>query len=293
MAHVVARCPYSGYGWPNRANVTFRVERSPERTAFDRAQDVIDFVVPVRARPARSRLTSCVEPLYGASAERLERFYNFYRNVGVSRFVIFDGDGGLGPAIGGLDDVEYHPWTFRSVLEDDLMRTAKGAPVGQHLATAYCAFVYENDAAMLLSVDLDEIATCASLPGHLAIALKRASRDAGNANPCVCLMRWLYDKPLATGFLPTTVVARQVNRKCIVAPGELVDANFHRPKCRGYKGVFAVDPGTCWINHYRDEASAGRRPQDAFPLAGGDEERTDLAWAAPHLAAAPTWGVTK
>lgn len=289
LAHVVVRCPYSGYGWPDRTNLTFRVERRPDRTPYDRRDDCVDLVVRVRPRPPRSRLTSCVEPLYGASAAALERFYRFYRHVGVARFVVFDGSGALRPVLEPLDDVDYHGWTFKDVLGDDHVTTAKGGPVGQHLATAYCAFVYENDAAMLLSVDLDEIATCGRA-GHLGVAVRRAAKDAGTDNPCACLLRWLYDGPLRDGPLPTTVTARQVNRKCLVDPSALVDANFHRPKCRGHKGTFAVDPSVCWINHYRD-AGAGKRPLDAFPLPDGPEERTDLAWAAPYLGGKATWGL--
>jgi hypothetical protein len=205
--------------------------------------------------------------------------------VGVERFVVWDGERALASHLGDARDVAYHGWTFADVLRNSKARTAKGGPVGQHLAMAYCAFAYGGDARMLLSVDLDELVTCADLgtSRDLAAALDGAAAAAGDDNPCACLLRWLYDGPLGGPDLPGTVVARQMNRKCVVAPGQLEDANFHRPACRGRRGVFQVDGGACWINHYRDEALSGKRPQDAIPLPGGPEARADLAWAAALL----------
>lgn len=257
-------------------------------------------------RPApRRELTSCLEPIHHADPIAAERFRRFYRSVGVDRFVVWDGGERLTSALGPLEDVEYHPWTFSTLLGADHIKTAKGGPIGQHLAMAYCAFVYRGDARMMLSLDLDEILVCSG-ERHLVKALQRA--NAMNDNPCACMLRWLYDAPLSPlAPLPKTVVARQMNRKCVVDPAALEDANFHKPKCKGHKGIYQVrrstqttvtpppplaqvDQNVCWINHYRNESLSGKQPQDAYPLPNGPEERPgDLSWAMSTLNAAPTW----
>ena len=290
-AHLVLRCPASGYASASRReDLRVRCRRSPARPPARGApldDDVADFVLDApTAPPAASRLTSCLEPVYRPRRDAVDRFLRYYRAVGVERFVVWDGERALESHLGDARDVAYHGWTFADVLRNSKARTAKGGPVGQHLAMAYCAFAYGGDARMLLSVDLDELVTCADLgtSRDLAAALDGAAAAAGDDNPCACLLRWLYDGPLGGPDLPGTVVARQMNRKCVVAPGQLEDANFHRPACRGRRGVFQVDGGACWINHYRDEALSGKRPQDAIPLPGGPEARADLAWAAALLA---------
>ena len=249
--------------------------------------NVADINVDVRAPPPRSRLTSCLEPLYRPDAAALSRFLRFYRLVGVERFVLWDGERALASLFEAADDgdVAYNNWTFTDLMRTTHVKTSKGGPIGQHLAMAYCAFVYGGDDWMLLSVDLDELISCDTLETtrDIVASLAAAAAAAGEVNPCRCLQRWLFDEPLSDGAIPTSVVARQLNRKCVVAPGRLQETNFHRPKCENHRGIFAVDAGRCWINHYRNQAISGKQPLDAHPLPDGPARRTDLGWAASVL----------
>ena len=78
----------------------------------------------------------------------------------------------------------------------------------------------------------------------------RAALGQATSKPCACLSRNLYDRPLGGGSLPDTVIAQQHNRKCVVTPTSVDDANVHQTRCRGRREE--IEDTVCWINHYRN-----------------------------------------
>mmetsp|Transcript_34406 Transcript_34406/g.105723 ORF Transcript_34406/g.105723 Transcript_34406/m.105723 type:complete len:356 (-) Transcript_34406:36-1103(-) len=238
--HLVIACPVG-----TRAVRVMRLPSSGDRP--DPVDDVVIFDAKAPHKPPPRQLTACVPPLFSTLPDTLRLYMAYYSAVGVDRFVIFDANDEH-PELASHPAVDYHPWgAVRALIQPG---NAASFP-GHGIAMSYCLIRYASDAKMLLGFDLDEYLSCragpAWRPGFRDI---RAALGQATSKPCACLSRNLYDRPLGGGSLPDTVIAQQHNRKCVVTPTAVDDANVHQTRCRGRREE--IEDTVCWINHYRN-----------------------------------------